>query len=164
MDIVFILDASGSIEFVNFERMRNFVAAFVEEVDVERGAARIGVVVFSDSVRVGFYLDQFASRLDIIEELQSLPYLRGSTNTAGALEFVSNSMFVSDRGDRNNARNVAFLITNSQSNNREETMAEAKALKDKGIHLFVAGVGASFLYNLSLPNPCLVASMERKRL
>ena len=36
-----------------------------------------------------------------------------------------------------------------QSNNRENTMRQAKLLKDKGIHLFVAGVGKSSLHFIS---------------
>ncbi len=53
-----------------------------------------------------------------------------------------------DNGDRNSARNVAFLITDGQSNNREDTMKQAKRLKDKGIHLFVAGVGECCYFDL----------------
>lgn len=132
--------------------MRDFVSAFVEELDVERGVARIGLVLFSDNVRLGFNMDQFITRLDIIEEVQRLPYLRGSTNTAAALRYVTNTMFTQMGGDRNNARNVAFLITDGQSNNREETMKEAKTLKDKGIDLFVAGIGKTIFVQLSCIN------------
>ena len=117
---------------------------FVEEIDVDSGIARIGLLLFSDNIRLAFNLNEYSSRLDIIEHVQRIPYTRGSTNTAAALQYVTDTMFTSGNGDRNNARNVAFLITDGQSNNREDTMREAKQLKDKGIHLFVAGVGESF--------------------
>ena len=149
MDLVFILDASGSIEFVNFEKMRNFVMSFVEEIDVESNVARIGLLLFSDNIKLEFNLNEYDSRLDIIEHVQRIPYRRGSTNTAAALQYVTENMFTPSNGDRNNARNVAFLITDGQSNNRENTMRQAKLLKDKGIHLFVAGVGKSSLHFIS---------------
>lgn len=141
VDLIFILDASGSIEFDNFQKMRLFVMDFVEEINVESGDARIGLILFSDNVRLEFHLNQYTNRLDIIEYIQSVPYSRGTTNTAAALQYVGNNMFTPQNGDRNNARNVAFLITDGQSNNREETMREAKLLKDRGVHIFVAGVG-----------------------
>ena len=70
MDLVFILDASGSIEFVNFEKMRNFVMSFVEEIDVESNVARIGLLLFSDNIKLEFNLNEYDSRLDIIEHVQ----------------------------------------------------------------------------------------------
>ena len=145
VDLIFVLDASGSIEFVNFEKMRNFVMSFVEEIDVESDVARIGLLLFSDNIRLEFNLNEYNSRLDIIEHVQSIPYTRGGTNTAAALQYVTDNMFTQPNGDRNNARNIAFLITDGQSNNRENTMRQAKLLKDKGIHLFVAGIGEFYL-------------------
>ena len=145
VDLIFVLDASGSIEFVNFEKMRNFVMSFVEEIDVESDVARIGLLLFSDNIRLEFNLNEYNSRLDIIEHVQSIPYTRGGTNTAAALQYVTDNMFTQPNGDRNNARNIAFLITDGQSNNRENTMRHAKLLKDKGIHLFVAGIGEFYL-------------------
>ena len=121
--------------------MRNFVMSFVEEIDVDSGVARIGLLLFSDNIKLEFNLNEYSTRLDIIEHVQRIPYTRGSTNTAAALQYARNNMFTQSNGDRSNARNVAFLITDGQSNNRENTMRQAKEMKDTGIHLFVAGVG-----------------------
>ena len=117
---------------------------FVEGLDIENKKSRMALVTFSDVIKLEFHLNKYDNRLDILEHIERMPYSRGSTNTAKALEFVTDTMFTQDNGDRNSARNVAFLITDGQSNNREDTMKQAKDLKDKGIHLFVAGVGECF--------------------
>ena len=50
-------------------------------------------------------------------------------------------MFSAENGDRPNARNVAFLITDGSSNDAIYTMEEARRAKHKNIHLYVMGIG-----------------------
>jgi len=54
---VFVLDASGSVDQDNFQRMKNYVTSLVTEMDVDSGVARIGVITFSDQIDVMFHLN-----------------------------------------------------------------------------------------------------------
>ena len=58
MDLVFILDASGSVDQDNFQRMKDFVASLVSAIDVDGGVARIGLMTFADKADVMFHLNK----------------------------------------------------------------------------------------------------------
>ena len=68
-------------------------------------------------------------------------YLRGTTNTAGAIRYAHSNMFTSAHGDRSSAKNVMVLITDGSSDDKQRTLAEAREAKRKGIHVFVVAVG-----------------------
>ncbi len=49
IDLVFMLDSSGSINEANFKRVINFIRELAGRLDVEGGSARIAVMTFADS-------------------------------------------------------------------------------------------------------------------
>ncbi len=49
LDVVFILDSSGSIGARNFQKVKDFVISLVTDLDVEGGNIRIGAVTFDDT-------------------------------------------------------------------------------------------------------------------
>ena len=60
------------------------------------------------------------------QAIRRIKYVRGRTHTADALRMMSDDIFNSKHGDRETARNVAFIITDGNSNiNPEETIARA---------------------------------------
>lgn len=65
------------------------------------------------------------SRSEAATAVESVRYTRGTTNTAGALNFVRNSMFNSGSGDRSNSPNIVVVMTDGGSNDREKTQEEA---------------------------------------
>ena len=155
VDLVFILDASGSIQAHNFNIMKQFVADFVEEIDVDTGGARIALISYSNNVRREFDLNTYDNRRDIINAVMNVPYIRGTTNTASALQYIRTEVFQQARGDRPGARNVAFLITDGQSNDNRQTLVEARRAKDADIHIFVAGIGEYEEYSDKSPTTLL---------
>ena len=55
-----------------------------------------------------------------------MQYMRERTNTAAALRVMRENVFNTRNGARNDARDVAFIITDGNSNiNSEDTIAEA---------------------------------------
>ena len=56
VDVVFILDSSGSVGQENFEKVKEFVADVIQRVDMDSGAVRIGVEVFDTDARVVFFV------------------------------------------------------------------------------------------------------------
>lgn len=59
VDVVFVLDTSGSIPEEDFQRILNFVRELASRLDVESQNARIGVVTFSDDPYPIFYLNTY---------------------------------------------------------------------------------------------------------
>ena len=47
--------------------------------------------------------------------------MRGTTNTAAAIEYIINKMFKPEFGDRPGVPNYAIIITDGGSNNKEQT-------------------------------------------
>lgn len=59
VDVVFVLDASGSIPEDDFQRILNFVRDLASRLDVESKNARVAVVTFSDNPEAVFYLNSY---------------------------------------------------------------------------------------------------------
>lgn len=60
--MIFVLDASGSLDEANFIHVRNFVSSVVSELEVDSGKIRVGVVTYSDYAEPRFNLIQYNTR------------------------------------------------------------------------------------------------------
>ena len=58
-DVVFVLDASGSIEERNFNMMKSFVSSIVSDMDMENDRTRVGVLAFSNNAELQFHLNKY---------------------------------------------------------------------------------------------------------
>ena len=85
VDIVFILDGSGSVRHENFDIMKDFVKHLLETINVGPTDSRVGMVTFSNSAHVEFYLNDYESRFSVSNAIDDVPYRMGTTNTADAL-------------------------------------------------------------------------------
>ena len=138
--MVIILDASTSVTEANFQKMRNFAKDLVEKADVDSGSVRFGAVIYSTDVLIQFYLDQYQTTAQIKSAIDGIPYIYGSTNSADALQTMHSQVFVRNRGDRPDADNIAFMITDGVSNiNSRRTIPEANRAKGKGIEVYAIG-------------------------
>ncbi|KAK3599021.1 hypothetical protein CHS0354_012500 [Potamilus streckersoni] len=141
-DIVFILDSSGSVGLENFYRVLNFTYNTVHQLDIESGSYRVGLITFSDSARIEFYLNTYKKREEIEPALQKVRYVYGSTHTAAALRRVRQELFRAEAGDRPDVPNVVVIVTDGNSNvNHDMTLVEADMLKRAGVSLITVAVG-----------------------
>ncbi|XP_021375372.1 matrilin-2-like [Mizuhopecten yessoensis] len=141
-DIVFMLESSSSVGRYGFRRMLDFMKDFLYNYDVDAGQVRVGVVTYGTDVTIVFFLDTFTRRQILFEAIDNIPYTRGNTNTAGALQAMHLAMFNEPNGDRPEAENIAILITDSVSNvNYGRTQAEAEDARNAGITIYAIGVG-----------------------
>jgi collagen type VI alpha len=62
-------------------------------------------------VYVQFHLNQYRSKYEIVRAVDRIQYQYGSTNTADAIKEMRENMFIPNRGDRADVRNVAVIIT-----------------------------------------------------
>ena len=88
LDIVFVIDSSGSIRSERFPKVLNFVNSIVDQYEVSSDATRIGAVVFSDSASVQFQLNAFKSKQDVMSAVSQIKFIGGRTNTAGGLQLM----------------------------------------------------------------------------
>ena len=104
MDVVFVLDISGSVR----ERYANaimFVGNVTNGLDIDSGNVRVGVIAYPTSPLSQFYLRDCTRREAVIAALRFYNP-GGSTDAASALDAVLNSHFTSPYGARPGARKV----------------------------------------------------------
>ena len=140
--MVFILDASTSVTEANFNLMKDFVKDFLLEADIDNGKVRVGLLMYSTEDYVQFYLNTYATKDDIYDAVDAMPYRYGSTNTADALQTMRVDMFSTINGDRAGVDNIAIILTDGVSNiNSRRTIPEAEQARAEGIHIYAIGIG-----------------------
>ena len=86
MDVVFVLDFSGSVEAYH-TLVISFAREAISSLPIGQ-VARVAVVTFSDSASVSFYLDAYQSVIDAENALSFEPQ-GGTTNTQAALNLTN---------------------------------------------------------------------------
>ncbi|XP_052804717.1 collagen alpha-1(XII) chain-like [Mya arenaria] len=142
-DVVFVLDGSTSIGTSNHLFLRNFVTAVINYLSIGTDDTLMGLVEYSDSARVEWYLTDHMTKKDLLTASLNIPYVRGSTATNAAFWLVRNSVLTSAHGNRPNAQDVVVLVTDGGTNNAEMAVNEAKLLHNSGVEVVAIGVGAS---------------------
>jgi len=137
-DIFFVLDSSSSIYIEEYKQELNFVSQAITRFDVSSEDTRIGALTFSDDFQVGFDIDRFRTKGDLLGSIdqQTLPYRTGVTNTDLAISYVrQNQLF------REDITKVIVVITDGGSRSPGETKRQADLAREAGFHMVVVGVG-----------------------
>ena len=139
---MFILDASTSVKSDNFEKMKEFVKGFLSEADIDGGAVRVGVAMYSTGSKIMFDLNSYTNKEDVFDAIDSIYFWKGGTNTAKALEIIRTRMFTVSKGDRLNVDNVAIILTDGKSTiKKERTIPNADRARNQEIHIYSIGIG-----------------------
>ncbi|CAC5388786.1 Delta-like protein 1,Neurogenic locus notch homolog protein 2,Fibropellin-3,Delta-like protein 4,Sushi, nidogen and EGF-like domain-containing protein 1,Sushi, von Willebrand factor type A, EGF and pentraxin domain-containing protein 1,Delta-like protein C,Fibropellin-1,Delta-like protein B,Neurogenic locus notch homolog protein 1 [Mytilus coruscus] len=144
VDIVIILDSSTSVGYDNYQKMKNFCKDLLKKADLGSGNIQVGIVLITSAVRIEFHMNTFSTSQDIMEAIDDLPYIYGSTHTFDALNKMRSQMFTAANGDRDGVPNVAVILTDGVSNlNSGKTILEAEQARAEGIHIYAIGIGLS---------------------
>lgn len=138
MDLFFVLDSSSSIYVEDYKQELQFVREVVTRFDISREDTRIGALTFSDDFQVGFDLERFRTKGEMLAAIEerNLPYRTGVTNTDAAIRFArSNPAFRSD------ITKVIVVITDGGSRLPGATAREAELAREAGFYMAVVGVG-----------------------
>nr|XP_060639322.1 collagen alpha-4(VI) chain-like [Anolis sagrei ordinatus] len=140
-DIVFLVDSSASIGLENFQKVKNFLYTLVSSLHVSQDQIRIGLAQYSDDIFMEFFLNQYSLKNDILEQIQNLPFRRGSTYTGAALNSIMEGYFIESAGSRaqENTPQILILLTDGESN--DDVKVPASKLRARGISLYVVGIG-----------------------
>ncbi|XP_076443569.1 uncharacterized protein LOC143282028 isoform X2 [Babylonia areolata] len=137
-DVFFVLDSSSSIYVEDYREVLKFVSQVVTRFDVSRDDTRLGALTFSDDFQLGFDLDRFRSKGEVLASIneRTLPYRTGVTNTDLAIRNVrQDSVF------RPDITKVMVVITDGGSRSPGATRREADLARQAGFHMVVVGVG-----------------------
>uniref|UniRef100_A0AC34GCT5 VWFA domain-containing protein n=1 Tax=Panagrolaimus sp. ES5 TaxID=591445 RepID=A0AC34GCT5_9BILA len=143
MDLVFILDSSGSVSLNDYKLAQSFMVSIINDSRKDANN-RIGIVQFSDSAYIFLNLtNNFDEATKIANNLR---YDGGSTDIFAGLK-IAKEIFVRDR--RLEVPTVALLITDGDANIGTNPALTANDLKSFGVHLFGIGIGPYAAKNLS---------------
>ena len=146
-DIIFVLDASGSIGSSNFQTVRQFVLDFVQGLEIGPNDNQVGVIRFSSSnlVDVIFNLNTYSSKNDVLNAVSNIAYTGGSTNTHLALRLLLSQGFTTGGGARlsdGSVLRLAVVVTDGRSTSFTQTMSAARAVNSfvPSINVYTIGV------------------------
>ena len=140
-DIVFMLDASGSIGYGNFYLMKEFIVAMIMNLNIEDDVMRVSVITVSDNVQNHFSLDTHKGRLTMATAIRAIPYAAGGANLAAGFRYVRQSTFTSGAGDRSDRPNICVTIVDGGSSDQTATLDEAALTRKAGIRIIAMGIG-----------------------
>ena len=144
LDLVFVLDASGSIGLGNFVNMTEAITNIVSSLTISPTATRVAVVTFSDNAKLEFNLNDYTEEAALVEVIRNIQYPGQGTNTAAALGLLQQSVFNEILGIRpdNESTKIAIVITDGHSNDRFETIQQANLLHNASVFkIFAIGIG-----------------------
>eukprot|EP00105_Crassostrea_gigas_P044752 XP_019928900.1 PREDICTED: uncharacterized protein LOC105343303 [Crassostrea gigas] len=140
-DILFLLDSSRSEGSTNFQTQKDFVSKFVNFLNIGPNDVQVTVGSFSTAAYSFFNLNTYHNKANLLHAISQIPYRPGGTNTFYALDMAEHYSFTPRHGDRSNAPNIVYVMTDGQSSSHSWTHNAAQHLKNSGVKVFVIGVG-----------------------
>ena len=87
-----MLDESGSVGYSNYEQMKHFVHNTVNEFDIGPDDTQVGLISYSSSVRLQFYLNTYHNKTNLIAAIDNLTFSSGGTDTGEAIDPIINCL------------------------------------------------------------------------
>jgi hypothetical protein len=141
LDVVFILDNSGSVE-QEYEQSVAFTRAVVQGLDIQNGLVRVGAIAFSNEIVGQFYMNSNLNSAQLVYNSLDFYDDFGTTNTPAALEDAYSVQFKQQNGNRPNVPDVLIIVTDGYSNvNQTRTVPDAVTLKNSGVTIYSIAVG-----------------------
>lgn len=141
MDIVFILDNSGSVQ-EEYGQSVAFSRRVVQGLDANNDLVRVGAIAYSDDLVGQFFFNQNIGNIQNVINAFDFFNKFGTTNTPSALEAARDSQFTAKNGDRPDVPNCIVIVTDGFSNvNQNRTIPDAKQLQSMGVTIYAIAVG-----------------------
>jgi uncharacterized protein YegL len=132
IDLMLLLDASGSVGSRGFGKEKTFAEDFVNRFEINPEATEVGVISFSYYITIGTQItDDTAALTSTIEGSE---WDAMNTNTAAAL---GTAIEVLAASGREAAQSIIMVVTDGMPNDAEATAMMAEKVKEKARLIFV---------------------------
>ena len=109
-----MVDTSSSIDYSQFQLIKEFIANITAEVISKSSSSAVGVILFNDTAHIEFDLQTYTNLSALLSAINQLPYSGGETNIFNALR----TLLLSGQNEllklRKDSSKVAVVITNGQ--------------------------------------------------
>lgn len=92
-DIVFVIDASGSIGVDNFQKIKQFIKDVIATFDVDPNYTRVGLIKYSSTAKIEFKLNNLTTTSALLKAVDNINYSGGGTSTSDALKLMRTDGF-----------------------------------------------------------------------
>ncbi|XP_048775670.2 transmembrane matrix receptor MUP-4-like [Ostrea edulis] len=132
LDVVFLVDSSGSETNYSFNAQIEFMKEIVNSSASYNNNTKFGAVSFSNDARLEFKLN--SSEQDIIRAISNISHIGKFTHLEEGFNFVIDVMFTKNGGDRPQADNVLLVLTDGIFH-PENTTEPVEELLGKGVEI-----------------------------
>ena len=137
IDLVFVLDQSGSVGPRNFQKILSFMKSVLSDLSVAYEHTRVSVVRFGTGVTVDVRMDQNLDKCALFEEIENkVKYQGGMTNTKGGLEEAKRQL----TNSRNGAVKLIITVTDGEYNVGGNPKSIATEMKNNQIIMIAFGI------------------------
>uniref|UniRef100_A0A671SDQ0 Integrin alpha-M-like n=1 Tax=Sinocyclocheilus anshuiensis TaxID=1608454 RepID=A0A671SDQ0_9TELE len=160
IDIAFLMDGSGSVNYADFNKMKAFVIEMIKSfLDHD---TQFAIAQFSTNCYIHYKFKQSFKNAKLWEDaVNKISQNKGWTNTAKAIEQLV-ELFVSEAGARPSASKILVVITDGEST--DSFLAEAvQQAQAKSITRYAIGVGNAFDIDKATRELAIIASLPTNK-
>ena len=145
-DVVFLLDSSGSMTSLNYQKEKDFLKSIATKFVGSKYQSRIGLITFSNVAEYSIKLKDATDIASFKIAIDSIPLMGTVTRIDKALQLAQKIIFDRNTGARPAIPKVLVLLTNgyqTQEADTEDPAVIANELRKAGISIIVLGIGSS---------------------
>ncbi|NJL53992.1 VWA domain-containing protein [bacterium] len=133
LDIMLVLDGSGSISANDFRQVRDFSSRLAESFTIGDNATRIGIVQFSDNAQLELPLSVDIAQVQ--SAIQQVQQIGNGTEIGAGITLAQSEIEANGRAD---ATPILILLTDGRSS---DPVPAAQAAQRAGTRIVAVGVG-----------------------
>ena len=145
VDLVFLLDESGSVSSANFQESLDFVKSVIKAFSDDnlsgKDGTKFGLSTFSSRYNAHFYLSHYTNQASYLSAIDRVLYRGGSTYLGYALQRILTDQFIEARGLRPEVDGIPrILIVLTDGISSDSVSTPAQNVRDENIVVYAIGV------------------------
>ena len=139
MDVVLVYDTSGSIDSEERKLVKEALVNFASQMNISKDGTHFAAVSFSNIATAEFFFDTYEDEAETLEAITDLPFRRGATNLANALQVTRETVLT--RNNRPEVPDVVIIFTDGKPNKDvDQTSSQAAKLKEVADMVYTVGI------------------------
>ncbi|XP_053571723.1 collagen alpha-6(VI) chain [Bombina bombina] len=140
-DIYLVIDGSGSIQYQDFQDMKNFLSELIDMFDIGPQKVRVAAVQYSSTTQLEFGITTQYDKNNLKLALKNMRQLGGGTSTGAALNFTQELVVHPQNVRAGNVPVHLIVLTDGES---QDSVKEAShLLRGLNINMYAIGVQAA---------------------
>lgn len=139
-DIIFLIDSTATTKHSASDRVKHFISQIVEQLDVGTDKYRIGLAQFNGVGEVGFALNSYEKKEEILDHIQRIVLTGDSSQDGIALESLLETLFTDTFGSRINEGTPQTVVIFTSSGSSKNIMGAIQMLEEMGVKNFTVEV------------------------